>query len=456
MSDKSTPEPEPSSSAVSEKPSAKRMDCFKHGKPLNAQARHIVYNVTQYCMQECETFKHTEFKKYFASYRNRTAKATGVSQDTVLRITNFANTEGTVAVPKPHGSSLKYPEADAQFYGLLRDKITEFYTVDLVPDLFHLYKAMEIKMPQHVLAKLLRQMGYVFIKTDVRGIAIVETLRSRLKRIQYLEQLNTARAEERSIVFINQIIIRVLLEEPDSKMTKRAKLKNLKSYGKEVPLVLMQVWNAKADTPSGFLVYSLEDVTENYNGWLRTKLILNVPDNAVIVFSSTLFPNKYVKGYPYSTASTAEMKEWLKSQSIEFNDNFTKPKLYDIILKNIQLIPLDNGENFLTDNGYMVLQMPKYHWGLNPVEVIWPNLFVYLTEKTPLDAENRVLVEINKISPEEWKKAKEFSMKTEQKLIENEAAMDEITDRLSLHFEKHHEAAEDWSSDDEEYRNIFY
>lgn len=63
------------------------MDKFKRGKPLNSQARQMVFNVYLYFLNEANVFKK-DHDGYFKKVQERVTKSTGISRRTLTNILN--------------------------------------------------------------------------------------------------------------------------------------------------------------------------------------------------------------------------------------------------------------------------------------------------------------------------------------------------------------------------------
>jgi hypothetical protein len=70
---------------------------------------------------------------------------------------------------------------------------------------------------------------------------------------------------------------------------------------------------------------------ENYERWLKEKLIPNLPQNSVVVTDNASYHNVKLNRAPTSASRKSEMKEWLMQKNIPFEENSYKIQLYDII-----------------------------------------------------------------------------------------------------------------------------
>lgn len=82
----------------------------------------------------------------------------------------------------------------------------------------------------------------------------------------------------------------------------------------------------RAGTKSGD--YHDNKNSENYERWLRAKLMPNLPPNSVVVVD-----NKQLDAASTSNTKKADMQTWLRQKGIEFEETMLKPELYNLIKK---------------------------------------------------------------------------------------------------------------------------
>ena len=63
---------------------------------------------------------------------------------------------------------------------------------------------------------------------------------------------------------------------------------------------------------------------ENYEKWLKTQLIPNIPPNSVVVVDNASYHNKQYDLAPTSNTRKADMQAWLSEKGIEYDDEMLK------------------------------------------------------------------------------------------------------------------------------------
>ncbi|GBP12806.1 hypothetical protein EVAR_6129_1 [Eumeta japonica] len=101
--------------------------------------------------------------------------------------------------------------------------------------------------------------------------------------------------------------------------------------GGEAGFVPNALLTFKADTKSGDYHDNMN--SDNYERWLRTKLIPNLPPNSVVVVDNASYHNKQLDAAPTSTTKKADMQTWLQQKEIQFEESMLKPELYNLIKK---------------------------------------------------------------------------------------------------------------------------
>ncbi|XP_045540813.1 uncharacterized protein LOC123722588 [Papilio machaon] len=135
----------------------------------------------------------------------------------------------------------------------------------------------------------------------------------------------------------------------------------------------------KAGTKSGD--YHDKMNSDNYERWLRTKLIPNLPPNSVVVVDNASYHNKELDAAPTSNTKKADMQTWLCQKGIEFEETKLKPELYNLIKLNKEQFKKFNIDAILNDAGLSILRLPPYHPDLNPKEMAWTQIKGYVASK---------------------------------------------------------------------------
>lgn len=109
---------------------------------------------------------------------------------------------------------------------------------------------------------------------------------------------------------------------------------------------------------------------DNFMKWLTQQLLPNMPKNCLVVIDNAPYHSFEENKPPTMNARKAELQAWLSEQNVQFDHDFTKAELYELIKKH------KPPKNYVVDNmfashGHEVLRLPPYNCDLNPIEYIW-------------------------------------------------------------------------------------
>jgi transposase len=104
---------------------------------------------------------------------------------------------------------------------------------------------------------------------------------------------------------------------------------------------------------------------DNYEKWLKTKLIPNLPPNSVLLVDNAAYHNVQLNAAPTSSSRKSAMIDWLSDRGISFSDRMCKPELCSLIkLRKLQFKRFKI-DALLVEHGHSVLCLPPYHPDLN-------------------------------------------------------------------------------------------
>lgn len=178
---------------------------------------------------------------------------------------------------------------------------------------------------------------------------------------------------------------------------------------------------------------------DNYENWLKNKLIPNLPSHSVLVIDNAPYHNKKLRKVPNSTSRKAEMIEWLKSRNIPCTDDMYKAELYNLINLNKPLYEEYYFDSILQEYGHSVVRLPPYHPELNPMELIWARV---KNDVAAHNIDNRidfvqqmVQEKFSQLTTEDWRKCCEHVIKCEKDYLEADRVFDMQTDELIIRFD---------------------
>ena len=109
-----------------------------------------------------------------------------------------------------------------------------------------------------------------------------------------------------------------------------------------------------------------------FEDWVKNKLIPALTEPTCVVMDNAPYHSRECPDTKSPTMKTLkeDMKTWLRSNGIEFNEGLLKPEIYTIIKqhkpKKEYVV-----DRMLQAHGHMVLRLPAYYCDLNPIELIW-------------------------------------------------------------------------------------
>jgi transposase len=120
---------------------------------------------------------------------------------------------------------------------------------------------------------------------------------------------------------------------------------------------------------------------DNYERWLNTKLILNLPPNSVLLVDNEAYHNVQLSPAPTSSCRKSAMIGWLSDCGIPFSDRMCKPELYSLIKLRKPRFKTFKTDALLAEHGHSALCLPPYHLVLNPIELILASIEEYVVRK---------------------------------------------------------------------------
>jgi transposase len=260
-------------------------------------------------------------------------------------------------------------------------------------------------------------------------------------RVAFLRKMRAYREEKRPIIYMDETYLHSShthqkgwsdnsnegLRKPISKGNRLIII----NAGGEIGFVPGAYARWKSNSSTGD--YHEEMNYENFEKWVTTQLIPNLPEKAVVVVDNAPYHNKQQERHPTSATRKDDMKKWLRERGIQFNDNVLKPELYGII-KNYKPRYISYKIDKLSiDRGFDVVRLPPYHPDLNPIELVWAELKKNVGNKNITFKFSDVILLADKFFEEE------FSIKKWSKICNR-------VERLEKEFIRKNQRSTKWSS----------
>lgn len=445
------------------------------GRVINSQSREIIANVIEFMRRE-GNFNSPSIP--FKNVNDRVAAATGVSKNTVVRISGekkridnreiseFSSPRKTIKKPKTVND---IDEADK---GILK-RIILFMLIseNIVPTLKTILtkfrEATGYKGSYESLRKIIKSLGFRWRKTKTNRKILMERFDIQKLRLDYLIRLKSYRAEGRPIVYLDETYIHA--SHTHQKAWSDNSNEGLKKpINKGDRLIIVHAGGEMGFIPNARLIfksgtksgdYHDEMNFNNFSKWLKEKLFPNLPPRSVIIVDNAPYHNVQVNKAPTSTSKKADMQDWLRNHNIAYEEDMLKTQLYSLVLLHKSRFKRYAIEEMINEHGFSCLRLPPYHPDLNPIELVWASLKQYVaSNNTTFKRQDvQLLCEdfFDTFSKEEWQSRCNNAKMWESKFYDREVTLDEATDRFIINlnsdsetdFESDMETEESFSED---------
>jgi len=330
--------------------------------------------------------------------QKRTAESTKTSIATVRKISTEANNSDLLSVFRTPGKkrSRSKPVTDIDNFdqGVIKRCIHNFHrTNNELPTVGKLRKKLEedinFKGSERSLRRIIKSLGFRWKNTENNRKVLIESSNIRLLRIEYLRKIKQYRQEGRPIVYTDESYVDSSHSAPKAWTDGTTKgLKKPISKGQRV--VIVHAGSEAGFIPNALLTFKAGAKSgdyhdnmnyDNYEKWLRTQLLPNLPPNSVVVVDNASYHNKQWDLAPTSNSKKADMQGWLTEKGIQYEETLLKPQLYNLIRANKDRFKTFSIDRILAEQGHQVLRLPPYHPDLNPIEMAWSDIKQYVGSK---------------------------------------------------------------------------
>lgn len=430
-------------------------------RKFSAQSKEIIYNVFTYMKKTLPNENKTNLKI-------RVSEATGVCVRSVERIIKEekehneieGNKLAVFAPPKRFKKTATKTDIPDYEKSDIRSMIYNFHkTEGCRITMKHLQNKLEEEYEWtgscSSLRRITRSIGFRWRKTRNNRPILVERHDIRALRLKYLEQIKFYRNSGRSIVFLDETYVHAghTVSKSWSDDSSKGLLTNISKGNR---LIMVHAGGEMGFIPNALLIFKSgsksgdyhDDMnSENYEKWLKEKLIPNLPPNSIVVTDNAPYHNKQIDKAPTSSSRKCEMVAWLECKKIAFQSNLLKPQLYEIIKNHKRAHIVYKFDRLLLEHGHIALRLPPYHPDLNPIESIWGQVknniarrnVDFKLETVKELAEN----EFSAVTVDDWKKRCRTVIENEDRYLANERQIDIVTEDLIINL------GEDSSSDDD-------
>ncbi|XP_038207526.1 uncharacterized protein LOC119829196 [Zerene cesonia] len=311
------------------------------------------------------------------------------------------------------------------------------------------------------LRRVLKQLGFRWKKSENNRKLLIEKSNIRFLRIEFLQKIKKFREEGRPIIYTDESYV-------DSSRASTKAWSDGSTQGLKTPiskgqrLVIVHAGSENGFVPNALLLFKAGTKSgdyhdnmnyENYEKWLRSQLMPNLPPNSVVVVDNASYHNKQSELAPTSSTKKADMQKWLQDKGIAYRENMLKPELYNLIKLNKDLHKKFSVDNILAENNHSVLRLPPYHPDLNPIEMAWANIKGYVSDKNVTwnfeKVKELVKEKVAAMGPSEWERLCKKVKEIEDEYIKSDHVVDMVTDQFVI-FADDESDSDDDDDDDEE------
>lgn len=299
------------------------------------------------------------------------------------------------------------------------------------------------------LHRLLADMEFVYAKRG-RNSILIEKEEIILWRHRYLRTIRKYRQENYNIVYLDESWVNIghsVQREWVDKSIKshrdayiRGLTTGLKAPTSRGPrFVLLHAGGTHGFINGAELTFLAKKNTQDYHDemdgpvfeeWFKNNLIPNLPEKTVVVMDNASYHSRKLEKIPGTSSTKEEIKEWLRSKDIFFEEDYLKAELLQVVKSfkpnyNSYII-----EDIARDENVKILRLPPYHCELNPIEMVWSEAKRYVAGKNTNFKENEVRNLIKEaylqITPEKWANYVNHVKAIEQSMWDIDNIMDDI------------------------------
>lgn len=365
------------------------------GKIIHSKEREIIRNIVACCDKEA---KDKDLLIPIAKATDRACKYANVSRNVIIDIRKHIKTSPEVPLKTPTKSKNKsYPTRKAFIDNfdrdVIRQTIEDFYLVQkVVPSVSKLLPVLKNKIDFHwskeTLRRVLHEMGFTWKKCASKRLFLIERRDIVNWRCQYLTQMRQFRLEKRNIFYIDETWIDTNLTF--DKCWQGPHVTGVMSnHSSSNRLIVVHIGSSNGFLPGSSLIFKAGTSSGDYHGqmnsnnfekWIREKVVPNLPESSIIVMDNAPYHNKQVDKPPSKYSVKSEMIDWLQRKGINCDSSMRKTVLYQLVEKLMPATKVYRIDSSLQAHGHTVLRLPPYMCELNPIEFAWAKIKYYIRE----------------------------------------------------------------------------
>ncbi|KAJ8915262.1 hypothetical protein NQ315_014769 [Exocentrus adspersus] len=383
----------------------------------------------------------------------------GVAKSTVYRIIKEYKSTKTVSTSKQCGGRpgmiTLFDEATKNS---IRRIVHGFFFSNEIPTLDKILN--EIKnhqdlpqMSRSTLYKFMKQINFRYLKRNRKSVMIERDDIVRW-RVDYLTSIKKFRSEGRPIYYLDETWLNEghtkgkVWVDNNIKSKREAFIEGLSTglknpSGKGKRLIILHAGSEEGFVEDSLLVFEgkksgdyHEEMNANvFEKWF-VEFLRKLPDNAVIVMDNASYHSRKVESIPTTSTRKSDMKAWLQSKNIGYEENMVRSQLLHLIRQNKHKYNLYITDEMAKKENKVVLRLPPYHCELNPIEMIWAQVKNEVAGKNKTfklkDVKELLIEALNNVTKVNWQKCVEHVIKEEEKMSTLDGIIDDLIEPLII------------------------
>lgn len=243
-------------------------------------------------------------------------------------------------------------------------------------------------------------------------------------RAQYLRKIKAFREMGRPIIYTDETFVHAAHTTPKCWQSEDTVL--AVPFNKGNRLIIVHAGSEAGFVKGAQLVFTSKSKSgdyhddmnfDNFQRWLNTQLIPNLPANSVVVIDNAPYHSVQLDRSPTQNTTKPVLQKWLRDHNIEFDNSMLRTELYELCKRN-KTAPKYVVDTILKSHGHDCIRLPPYHAEFNPIELIWANLKRQVADRnfTYNLKQVTVLVEeaFPRITESDWRSCCEHVKKVEE------------------------------------------
>jgi len=360
----------------------------------------------EFCDMAVKLKKHYDEERKsgpFVSTKNssgRVADGLDISPVTVRRIMSSYKRAGEkiAVLPKkrrgrqPRQSVVVCPNAQTVIRKYIRDQNLKGQRVSLEKVRAYISEESELEIPKTTLWRALSRWGFTYGQGRRRDSLKEQDYVIRARRT-YLRAIRNNRNQDGSTkrpeVYLDETYINKnhssrftwYLDEDGPWVNKPS--------GVGPRLIVVHAISCNGLIGGAELVFEAKKRTGDYHGqmnwnnfskWFSEQLLLNIPNNSIIVMDNARYHNVLVANkFPSSTSRKEELQQWLTHNDHSWSNDLLKSELVELCRKYAP-VPEFRIDRLASEAGHTILRTPPYHPELQPIETCWAVVKNYMAD----------------------------------------------------------------------------